>query len=372
MQKHNADNERIKHRYFAYLREARGRNDATIDAVAKAIDRFEADTGCRDFKKFRYVQATAFKQRLTDQCNQRTGAKLSKATLHSTLGNLRQFCIWLADQPGYRSRIKYSDAEYFKLSDKDSRIATARRGTKGPTIEQVKLVLSRMPIATDVDRRNRALIAFTLLTGARDLATASMKLKHVYLADDNVFQDPRDVKTKNSKTIRTWFFPVGGDLMEIFADWVTYLRVNLYWGDDDPLFPATRIEVGSTQRFEAAGLNRKHWSTTGPIRAIFRGAFERADLPYFNPHSFRNTLVRFGMKLCRSPEEFKAWSQNLGHEDVMTTFRSYGDIAPARQEELLRNLVENGPAVDDVDAFAEAVVRKLSKMSSSGDFPMLR
>jgi hypothetical protein len=26
--------------------------------------------------------------------------------------------------------------------------------------------------------------------------------------------------------------------------------------------------------------------------------------------------------MCRTPEELKAWSQNLGHEDVMTTFRS--------------------------------------------------
>jgi len=43
-------------------------------------------------------------------------------------------------------------------------------------------------------------------------------------------------------------------------------------------------------------------------------------LPYFNPHSFRNTLVRLGQEICRSPEEFKSWSQNLGHEKVLTTF----------------------------------------------------
>jgi hypothetical protein len=34
---------------------------------------------------------------------------------------------------------------------------------------------------------------------------------------------------------------------------------------------------------------------------------------------------------CRSPEEFKAWSQNLGHEGVLTTFYSYGTVAPRRQ-----------------------------------------
>ena len=37
-----------------------------------------------------------------------------------------------------------------------------------------------MPAGSKIEQRNRALIAFTLLTGARDGATASLKLKHRY------------------------------------------------------------------------------------------------------------------------------------------------------------------------------------------------
>src|SRR5262249_55373820 len=33
-------------------------------------------------------------------------------------------------------------------------------------------------------------------------------------------------------------------------------------------------------------------------------------------HSFRKTLVLLGGKICKSAEEYKAWSQNLGHEDA--------------------------------------------------------
>ena len=40
-EKHNADNERLKRRYFAYLREAKGLSEASIDKAAAAIDRFE-------------------------------------------------------------------------------------------------------------------------------------------------------------------------------------------------------------------------------------------------------------------------------------------------------------------------------------------
>ena len=64
----------------------------------------------------------------------------------------------------------------------------------------------------------------------------------------------------------------------------------------------------------------------------------RAGLPYFNPHTFRRTLAQLGERLCRTPEEFKAWSQNLGHENVLTTFSSYGEVARTRQAELIRRL----------------------------------
>jgi site-specific recombinase XerD len=359
--KHNPENERIKHRYFAYLREAHGYSESTVDAVAKALDRFEDNTKRRDFGAFHYQQATSFKRDLAEQRNLQTGMPLSKATQHATMGHLRHFFIWLADQPGFRSRIKYSDAEYFNLSDKDSRIATARRDPKGPTIEQVKHVLGCMPVMTDIERRNRALIAFTLLTGARDQAMASMKMKHVDLTNRSVFQDAREVRTKNSKTFRTWFFPVGDDILAIVMEWVVHLRRECLWGEDDPLFPATRIEVGASQRFTPAGLARNHWTTTTPIRAIFRAAFERAGLPYFNPHSFRNTLVRFGMDRCRSPEEFKAWSQNLGHEGVMTTFRSYGDVPAGRQSELLQRLGASVLSKTPAEELADVLMKKIGE-----------
>jgi hypothetical protein len=34
----------------------------------------------------------------------------------------------------------------------------------------------------------------------------------------------------------------------------------------------------------------------------------------------------------------KAWSQNLGHEKVLTTFLSYGEITCQRQGEIIRML----------------------------------
>ncbi len=174
------------------------------------------------------------------------------------------------------------------------------------------------------------------------------------------------MKTKFSKTFTTFFFPVGEEVRQIVADWVRFLREEKLWGNDDPLFPATRVVVGQTRQYEAVGLERAHWSTATPIRTIFREAFERAGLRYFYPHSLRNTLARLGEQVCQSPEEFKAWSQNLGHEQVLTTFMSYGKVATDRQGDIIRGIGTSRPSAQPgVDEFAEAVARKLRDAGAS-------
>jgi integrase len=270
-------------------------------------------------------------------------------------------CLRRLTEPGYKSRIQYSDAEYFNLSDKDTRIATAQREPRVPTLEQIKHVIQTMPKKTEIERRNRALIPFTLLTGARDSAIASMKLKHIDLIERCVRQDAREVKTKFSKTFGTYFFPIGDEPVKILEEWVSFLREEKLWGNDDPLFPATRIMQDADRQFGVAGLGRTHWSSASPIRGIFRDAFQRAGLLYFNPHSFRNTLVRLGQDLCKSPEAFKAWSQNLGHEKVLTTFVSYGAVACDRQGEILRGLATpQKPVQSDANEIVEALFKRLS------------
>lgn len=361
MPKPNAQNTRIKREYFDYLKEARRRDEASIDQVAKALARFEEATGHKDFRKFHREQAKAFKRRLDGEKNVRTGKPLSRATVHSTLSALREFFIWLAMQPGYKSKIAYADADYFNLSEKDVRIAKATWEKPVPTLDQVHHVLAAMPAGTDIEKRNRSLIALALLTGARGAALASLKLKHIDLAQGCVHQDAREVRTKASKTFTTWFCPVGGDALHIVTDWCGYLRTALLWGEDDPLFPKTRIGLGEEGGFQAVGLSREHWSGTGPIRQIYRDAFAAAGLPYFNPHCFRDALVQLGERLCTTPEQFKAWSQNIGHERVLTTLTSYGQVPAARQAELIRGLGRAQPDVQS-DQIAAIVAETLRRM----------
>ncbi|PCJ51080.1 MAG: recombinase XerC [Gammaproteobacteria bacterium] len=360
MRKHNPENERIKHKYLIFLKEARRQDDASTDAVAKALIRFEEYTSFKNFKTFRFEQAVGFKKHLAKQANQQTGKKLSKATLNSTLRHLKVFFQWLYSQAGYKSRICYNDTEYFNLSEKETRIATAKRQKPVPTIEQINKVIKVMPNSTDIERRNRCLIAFTLLTGARDSAIASLKIKHVDIDAGSLFQDAREVNTKYSKTFTTTFFPVGNEMLQIVVEWINYLKGELLYGNDDPLFPKTNVIQGKNRTYEVSGFKREHWSNASPIRKVFKEAFDNAGLPYFNPHSFRSTLVMLGEKLCKNAEEFKSWSQNLGHQGVLTTFYSYGEVQPQRQAEIIKQLKSPLKKAElSVDNIAEAVIRKM-------------
>jgi integrase len=335
---HNPENERIKRAYFIYLKEARRLGEHSIDCAAAALAKFEEYTKYRDFKRFHIQQAIGFKNRLSEHISPRTGERLCRGTVFSTLNALRGFFQWLSTQPGYRSHLSSADAEYFALSDREARIAKAIAERPVPTIDQIRHVLQTMPAGTDIELRNRAVVAFTMLTGARDGAIASLKCKHVDVVENKVMQDAREVRTKFSKTFTTWFFPVGEDVRQIVVDWVKYLATEQLFGPIDPLFPATVIVQDQYHLFQTGGLSRAHWSNATPIRTIFKEAFTSAGLAYANPHSFRKTLAQLGERLCRTPEEFKAWSQNLGHEQVLTTFSSYGQVAADRQAELIRRL----------------------------------
>jgi integrase/recombinase XerD len=367
MKKMNANNERIKRKYLTFLKQAKGQNEASIDAVAKAISRFENYTKWKDLKLFHFEQAIGFKVHLAAQKHHQTGEPLSLATMNGTTRHLKAFIEWLSQETGYKSRIKYSDAEYFNLSEKEVRTAKAKRFKPVATLEQLKHALNVMPAETAIEKRDRAILAFTLLSGARDRAIVSLKLKHIDLNADTVYQDAREVKTKFSKTFTTCFFPVGDEVRAIVSDWIKYLKNECLFGNDDPLFPKIKMSQDSDNNFAASGLSREHWSSAAAIRKVFKDAFLLADLPSFNPHSLRNTLASLGETICKSPEEFKAWSQNLGHEGVLTTFYSYGDVQEGRQADIFRQFKEPRAVVPatNVVELAKALKEEMSRLNFS-------
>ena len=235
------------------MRLAKGKQEATIDGALKAIDRFERLTGFRSFKSFHIEQAKAFRDKLLEQPNARGKGRLSAATMTSTLRNLKAFFIWLAERPGYKSRISFADAEYFTPTAAHARIAGARREIRVPNIEQFEAVITKMPAETLVNCRDRAIVAFLLLSGARDGSIPTFKLKHVDLTAGTVSHDARDVKTKGAETFPSVFFPVGELFLQVVMGYVERLKAELLFGPDDPLFPAPQMGHDAERGFVVAG-----------------------------------------------------------------------------------------------------------------------
>ena len=335
MRKINEENERVKRQYFHYLRTANRKDKSTIVKAAEAIQRFEASTNYASFKKFRIEQVVRFRDRLDAEVSKTTGKPLAKSTIASILAANKDFIFWLADKPGFKSRIGHSDADYFNMDAKGQRVARAVRETPYPSLDMVRHAFNAMPDKTDVERRDKAMIAFLVLTGARDGAMASLRLKHVNTIDGYVFQDAREVRTKGSKTITTFFLPVDPVYEEFFIEWARYLQKEKLFGPDDPLFPP--LEVGHKDgEFKVLGFHRSIYRNANAVRKVVRSAFEMAGLPSFTPHAFRKTLVKWASAYYPTIEEFKAFSLNIGHSSVVTTASAYCHVSLERQAELIR------------------------------------
>ena len=112
MTKHTSDNLRIKRKYLVWRKDSKGLSDASVDKSAAAISRYEAFLNGKDFRSFHSERARSFKRHLSSQQNQRNGSKLSDSTINGTLREVSAFLNWLADQPGYKSKITRSDITY--------------------------------------------------------------------------------------------------------------------------------------------------------------------------------------------------------------------------------------------------------------------
>src|SRR3990172_4136289 len=143
MVRYNANNERIKRAYFEWQKEANQKSQSTIENMRKSITKYEVYTNYQDFKSFNKHKAVAFKKHFAKAKSVQSNEFLSKATMLSTIRNLKDFFKWLAYQKGYK-KIDIREIEYLNLSEKEIIIAQAKKRQKVPSLEQIKKVINLM------------------------------------------------------------------------------------------------------------------------------------------------------------------------------------------------------------------------------------
>lgn len=325
----NINNERIKRKYYEWLKEGRGFSASTIDQIARSISLWEEYTGIKDFKDLKTETIKAFKKMLQAKINAVTKQPLSLTTQHHHLLYLSDFYKWLSMQPGYKSKIILTDAAYFGLDRKQTRVALNRPARRVPTQEIIKKVIHSIVVENEVDQRDQALMALAFLSGMRIDAIVSLPLGCINMDDMLVMQDPEmGVRTKFAKRIPTTIFDFDEASVDILRAWIKFLREEKLYTDDDPLFPCTKVEQEGpdSYSFAATTLNRTFWKNANPAREIFKKRFKNAGVEYFTPHSFRHAVSDIALSLCETPSDFKAVSQNLGHENIATTMFDYAKL----------------------------------------------
>ena len=337
MATYNSVNEIIKHRYFQDMEEGDGYSIKTIDSARNAINRYESFTNHECFKKSNIDTFMSFKHSLFT-CKNSKGGQLSLSTIEHTVTPLQRFFKWLSKQNGYKKCLKAVDARYLGLKKEDRRkIHTVQNFKEYYTIEEIKLSLNFNP-KSDVEMRDRAIIALLACTAMRHESLITAKIGHFDLKREAIIQDPNTMRTKNSKWINTYIIGIDEGLKQTVLNWVMYLKDDLHFSENDPLFPKEQVQHDEYQQFVGGvALSRNHIESHEPLTRIIKRVFERAGLQYNNPHTFRDMLTnliinRYGM------QELVALSLNLGHESVGITTANYYQPTPEQQFDILSKI----------------------------------
>ncbi len=338
------ENAALIYHYQAELKHGRGYNHKTIDAALRHIWQFDRHTGSTDFRKVTRKMIADFKDYLMEQQPRSDGKALSASTIVHTFGNLKAFFEWLSHQDGYRRTISSQIYNHFSSPRDLVEIAGAAAPKFVPSVDQLKIILSKMPTYAPTQRRDRAMLAALFLFGVRDGALISLRLKHVDIDRKQVFQDAREVNTKFSKTSVVDWFPLGEEIETIVTEWIHELR-SLGAGDDDPLCPTTPFKpwIGT------GSIELEFLTTAAPVRRVLRKAASAAGVPYFKPHAIRSTVARLFDEWASSPSELKALSQNLGHNQIGTTLKYYGAMDNETKRDVIATIRErqkNPPAYE--------------------------
>ncbi|MDX2082978.1 MAG: tyrosine-type recombinase/integrase [Rickettsiales bacterium] len=333
--KFHPDNERVKHRYFDKVVHGFGKHDKTRRKIVSAVSIFEEFNGYKDFKLFVYEDAKGFQKYLIAKYSH------SMQNAYRIMQAVRDFFLWLKEQEGYK-KLKYDDINSLRLSLKDTEKAKMSKPRKTIDIEKWEEMVLNIKPKDEVEMRGRAMFATLLITGIRIDALISLRIGDLDLDRNYLFQDSNHVNTKFSSSHKTDFWKLKPEIKQIVVDWVSMLRKEHGFRDEDPLFPRIQITSNEFLQFEKDGFKKEFLKQAKVVRDELSKQFENANLDYYTPHTIRNSLTDLFFSCDLTMEQLKAVSQNLSHKSLITTVGSYFNLSEQRKSQTIEELdVEN-------------------------------
>ncbi|MDD4556627.1 MAG: site-specific integrase [Alphaproteobacteria bacterium] len=326
---YNPKNERIKQTYKNFIARVEQKDEKTVFASLKNIREFELGN---NFINFENVNPDM----ISNYIKSMIARKLSLSFVSHNVKALKDFYFWLGSQNGFRNKIDYNTTAHFRLSNNQRREAMACEYQESYDLEDILATIRQMPDKTLTDKRNKAIISLQALCGLRISELRTIKMKNLKFDrdanNDFVFVSPKDMKVKFAKTRHAFFMPFAEDIKANVFNWRDEL-IKRDFKDKDPFFPIINARFSQSNLLESSVSKEEICSNT-TILSVFKKNFKAVGLPYYRPHSFRHTIVRWAER--QSPEFFNAVSQSLGHSDIKTTFQAYGQLPPSRIGDILK------------------------------------
>ena len=221
-------NEHIKRKYFKYEQEANGKSPKTIKKIRHSLFIFD-NFFKKDYKQFNSKVASNYKAYLDKLLNEKTKMPIGLSTKKDHIFNLKNFLMFLSRERGCKKFIQYNDIQYLNLSNaEEAKLRTNNSYIEFPSLKQCIEVLNAMPNNQLLEKRNRAMFATLVLSGARIEALSSLSIGSVNINKNLIKQNAKDgVKTKFSKNIHSFYFPVGKIFETELHQWILFLTNNL-------------------------------------------------------------------------------------------------------------------------------------------------
>ncbi|HPR17462.1 MAG TPA: site-specific integrase [Candidatus Cloacimonadota bacterium] len=331
----NAENERIKHKYFDYCSKANAYSEKTIIQMERSINRWDDFTHHLSYKQFSERNVLDFKNMLQKDVDENI---IQPGTAKRNLKDLHKFLHWLRLIPGYKSKIDPLIIDYLEPSRRMNIQENNYSDKIYPTLQQVKIIWNSIEIETDIDKRDRVIFSLLILTGIRIEALSTLRLDCFDPAKLTIDQSPqKGVKTKFGKRIKTTIINFDKELVQNVTDWYNMLLEKGY-GVHDPLIPGAVSTRQNGLCFSKSEKMGKQFIKSGRLRAIIKERCAKVGYNDFTPHSFRHAHLALASKLAKTAEEFKAISMNVGHENIETTFGCYGHLTQSQVENTISQL----------------------------------
>lgn len=291
-----------------------------------AIRDFERFTGGKPFERITAADVAIWRTEVIRRAGAyREDRGISRSSARHRASHLRRFFEWLAKQPAHKHLDGISG--YFQLPRKFHAGPELSAAKVYPTIDEALEMLNSLPRRTLKDRRDRAIFAMAFVAGLRESALITLRVRHVDVVLKRVHHDGRDLNAKNGKSFEIDWFPRSEPFQAVLLDWINEVH-SFGISENDALFPDIRKIAGrDIARQGRSSIDPMR--TAGAVDAVFAQA--RKGRQHYTPHSARHTLAALGDKICRTPEQRKAWSLNLGHSSEAVTWAHYGRVDDARK-----------------------------------------